>query len=73
MPGTTATTPLRVSPSERALISAPVGILETDSTGARIFVNDRWCQLAGMTRDAALGDGWLAAIHPADRERVAAG
>jgi diguanylate cyclase (GGDEF)-like protein/PAS domain S-box-containing protein len=73
MPGITASPPVQLSPSERALIGAPVGILETDSTGARIFVNDRWCELAGMTREAALGDGWIAAIHPADRDRVATG
>ena len=71
MQGITASPPVQVSPSERALIAAPVGILETDATGARIFVNDRWCELAGMTREAALGDGWLAAIHDADRDRVA--
>jgi diguanylate cyclase (GGDEF)-like protein/PAS domain S-box-containing protein len=71
MHSVTASPPVQVSPSERALIAAPVGILETDPTGARIFVNDRWCELAGMTREAALGEGWLAAIHPADRDRVA--
>jgi diguanylate cyclase (GGDEF)-like protein/PAS domain S-box-containing protein len=71
MPGVTTSPPVQVGPTEAALIAAPVGILETDATGARIFVNDRWCELAAMTREAALGDGWLAAIHPADRDRVA--
>ena len=71
MQGTTASPPVRLSPSERALLAAPVGIVETDASGARIFVNDRWCELAGMSRNVALGDGWLAALHPADRDRVA--
>lgn len=57
--------------SERALLAAPVGILEMDAAGARVFVNDRWCELSGLPREAALGDGWLAAIHPNDRDRVA--
>jgi PAS domain S-box-containing protein len=33
-------------------------------------VNQRWCDLAGMTADAAHGAGWLQAVHPDDRERV---
>jgi PAS domain S-box-containing protein len=49
---------------------APVGIFETDANGHCFFVNSRWCALAGMTRDAAMGQGWVAALHPDDRERV---
>ena len=55
----------------RALAStAPVGIFETDATGNCTFVNDRWCQLAGLTPSLAAGQGWVAALHPDDRERV---
>lgn len=50
--------------------AAPVGIFRTDAQGACIYVNPRWCTLAGMTEDEALGDGWGNAIHPEDRERV---
>ena len=55
---------------DHALVIAPVGIFQTDTDGARTFVNDRWCELAGMRRDRALGEGWLAAVHPDDRARV---
>lgn len=51
--------------------SAPVGIFETDAAGNCRYVNERWCELAGMDPAAAMGSGWVAAIHPADRERVA--
>lgn len=49
---------------------APVGIFETDVDGNCLFVNSRWCGLAGMTRDAAMGQGWVAALHSDDRDRV---
>ncbi|MFP6731565.1 MAG: PAS domain S-box protein, partial [Alphaproteobacteria bacterium] len=49
---------------------APVGIFRTDTAGDVTFVNERWCQLGGMTPEAAMGKGWLEAIHPDDRERV---
>ena len=49
---------------------APVGIFHTNAQGNCLYVNDRWCQIAGMTREEALGDGWKKAIHPEDREGV---
>lgn len=57
--------------SQSALRVAPVGIFQTDAAGAATFVNDRWCHLSGMSREAAVGQGWLGAIHPDDRARVA--
>jgi diguanylate cyclase (GGDEF)-like protein/PAS domain S-box-containing protein len=56
--------------NDRAMALAPVGIFQTDPDGACLTVNDRWCEYAGMTADQARGSGWLAAIHPDDRERV---
>jgi diguanylate cyclase (GGDEF)-like protein/PAS domain S-box-containing protein len=68
---TTITTDAELaSRSDRALVVAPVGIFQTDTYGARTFVNDRWCELSGMRRDMALGEGWMAAVHPDDRVRV---
>ncbi len=49
---------------------SPVGIFETDDRGKSLYVNNRWCQMAGMTAEEAAGDGWNDAIHPEDRERV---
>jgi PAS domain S-box-containing protein len=52
--------------------NAPVGIYETDAVGNCLFVNARWCWKAGLTPDEAAGTGWVAAIHPDDRDRVVA-
>lgn len=49
---------------------APVGIFQTDREGKCLFVNESWCELAGMARDEALGEGWARALHPDDRARV---
>jgi PAS domain S-box-containing protein len=51
---------------------SPVGIFRTDARGACVYVNERWCEIAGISADAALGQGWARAIHPEDRERVSA-
>ncbi|OUL27977.1 hypothetical protein BV378_09600 [Nostoc sp. RF31YmG] len=49
---------------------SPVGIFCTDDLGNSLYVNERWCEMTGLTKDQALGLHWLAAIHPEDRERV---
>ena len=53
--------------------SAPVAIFETDVAGENLFVNRRWCELTGRAVEESAGDGWLAAVHPEDRERIRAG
>ncbi len=50
--------------------SAPVGILRAAPDGACVYVNPRWVELAGITSERAMADGWLAAVHPNDRDRV---
>lgn len=49
---------------------SPIGIFRTDVTGKCLYVNERWCRIAGMSADLAMGYGWMTAIHPDDRERV---
>lgn len=49
---------------------APVGIFRTDLAGNCIYVNENFCEIAGVDMNAALGNGWTAAIHPDDRARV---
>jgi PAS domain S-box-containing protein len=49
---------------------APVGIFEDEADGSCTFVNDRWCEVAGMDPASAMGFGWTDAIHPSDREEV---
>jgi PAS domain S-box-containing protein len=51
---------------------SPIGIFYTDALGDCLYVNERWCQISGMTGDEALGKGWLQGIHPDDRQRVCA-
>lgn len=51
-------------------MNAPVGIFQTDKEGNCIFVNKRWCQIAGMTAKEAMEQGWVKALHPDDKERV---
>ena len=51
---------------------SPVGIFETDPEGACLYVNERWCQMAGLTPADVAGSSWAAAVHPEDKERVAA-
>lgn len=50
--------------------SSPVGIFRASPQGQCRYVNRRWREIAGMTADMALADGWLAAVHPDDREFV---
>lgn len=52
--------------------AAPVGIFRADAAGRCLYVNERWCEIAGMDPAAALGHGWMAAVHPGDREKVSA-
>ncbi len=49
----------------------PVALFRIDTAGECIAVNDHWCKLTGMSANDALGNGWLDAVHPLDRERVA--
>lgn len=48
----------------------PVGVFLSDADGGCRFVNRRWCELAGLEVEEALGYGWAEALHPDDRKRV---
>jgi diguanylate cyclase (GGDEF)-like protein/PAS domain S-box-containing protein len=50
----------------------PVGVFVSGPDGECVFVNERWTELSGLSATEALGDGWSAALHPDDQERVAA-
>jgi PAS domain S-box-containing protein len=55
----------------RALVEqAPIGIYLTDADGDCSFVNARWSEMAGLSQDEALGQGWLQAVHPDDRAAI---
>ncbi|WP_246564359.1 PAS domain S-box protein [Leptothoe spongobia] len=52
--------------------AAPVGIFQTDADGNCCYVNEQWCQIAGLSAEEAMGMGWVTGLHPDDRQRVAA-
>jgi PAS domain S-box-containing protein len=50
--------------------AVPVGIFRTDNQGQCLYVNERWCEMTGLTFAEARQDGWAQTLHPDDRERV---
>ena len=50
---------------------SPVGIFRTDPDGSTTYVNPKWSVISGLPAEKALGDGWLEAVHPDDRDRLA--
>jgi two-component system sensor histidine kinase/response regulator len=48
--------------------AAPVGIFMADEHGSFRYVNERWLEMTGLTREEALGFGWKRSIHPEDVE-----
>jgi PAS domain S-box-containing protein len=49
---------------------SPVGIFRSDEEGRCVYVNERWKEIAGISDEQAMGEGWSGAIHPDDRKRV---
>ena len=49
---------------------SPVGIFRTELDGATSYVNPKWCEISGLSPEEAMGDGWLKAVHPDDKERL---
>jgi PAS domain S-box-containing protein len=52
--------------------SSPSGVYYADMHNWRTYTNARWQEIFGLYKDKSLGDGWMLALHPADRERVLA-
>lgn len=51
--------------------NAPEALWLADADGKILYWNRAWHDRTGQTIEAARGDGWLAAIHPFHRNRVA--
>ena len=49
---------------------SPVGVFETGVDGNCTYVNRRWSEFTGLTLDEAIGEGWMRALHPEDKEMV---
>lgn len=47
---------------------SPVMLWVTDEEGHCTHLNDRWLEFTGQTLETGLGMGWLAAVHPDDRQ-----
>jgi PAS domain S-box-containing protein len=63
----------RAATFETLATLSPVGIVRMDASAQCLYVNQRYCEMLGVTREAALGFGWTrTALHPDDRERVMA-
>ena len=50
--------------------TVPVGIYRTEKNGDCFFVNERWCDITGLTSDNAVGLNWIKAIHKDDKDKV---
>lgn len=48
---------------------SPVGIFRTDTKGKTVYVNEKWCEITGLSFEEATGTGWQNAIHPDDRKK----
>ncbi|MCI0703823.1 MAG: PAS domain S-box protein, partial [Planctomycetia bacterium] len=49
--------------------SVPALIWLTELSEQRSYFNKTWLEFTGRTLDEELGDGWIADIHPSDRDR----
>ena len=50
--------------------NAPIGVFETDADGACAFVNHHLATMCDRGLDEMLGNAWVEAVHPEDRQRV---
>lgn len=50
--------------------TAPVGIFRVDVNGNCLYLNQRWTEMMGVESTESLGESWLKAVHPEDKERV---
>lgn len=56
---------------QRALIEGvPQLIWRAQSNGSWQWSSPQWARYTGLSLDESLGEGWLAAVHPGDRERA---
>lgn len=49
---------------------AAVGMYEYGLEGQCLFVNDKWCEITGITKERAGDGGWQTTVHPQDLDKV---
>ncbi len=61
---------MRKNQAELAAVNdaSPLGLIRADPAGHCTYVNRTFEFITGLTRDEALGDAWLRAVHPNDRQ-----
>jgi len=52
---------------------SPTGIFRTDTRGNTTYVNSRWCKIAGLSAEEAMGTGWQKAVHVDDKKKLLEG
>jgi diguanylate cyclase (GGDEF)-like protein/PAS domain S-box-containing protein len=65
---------MRKNQAELAAVNdaSPLGLLRADHTGHCTYVNRTFEAITGLTRQEALGDAWMRAVHPNDRDVLTA-
>jgi diguanylate cyclase (GGDEF)-like protein/PAS domain S-box-containing protein len=60
---------MRKNQAELAAVNdaSPLGLMRADASGRCTYVNRTFEFITGLTRQEALGDSWMRAIHPNDR------
>ena len=46
---------------------SPTAVYGTDNRGRCVYVNERWCEFSGLTKEESLGRTWFDVLHPDDR------
>ena len=60
-------------PEDAGWNALPGAVILLGPDASAVYVNRAYCELTGMSADAALGQGWLQALEPDSRSRVLAG
>lgn len=47
-----------------------IAFWESNADGEAIYISTRLAEMVGLSTSAALGNGWVSALHPEDRARV---
>ena len=50
--------------------SSPIGIYHATVDDGLVYVNDRWCEITGMSSEDARGNGWAKMVHLDDQQVV---
>ena len=66
---------LKISEQQFRLITdlSPVHLFRAGPDGEAIFLSPGFLNMTGLTRERALGFGWVEAVHPEDRDRLMTG